>query len=112
MTDLTLADCAEIDNNAPGPFEGESGLANWYWQAILDGFGGEEFEAQDGTLYSIFEVDHDEAEAFPQEVKVGDFALVWQSDAGFIHFVAFASRKPLDSFIDGIPPGLRSAESR
>tara|TARA_R110000787_G_scaffold270757_1_gene377782 strand:+ start:475 stop:795 length:321 start_codon:yes stop_codon:yes gene_type:complete len=100
-----VQDFATIENSS-GKFEGETGLANWYWQCVMDGDGEEHYPGEwdneyTGVIYSVFTVGGDEADAFPDEVKLGDTVVIWEDPQGFVTLVAHPTRGRALKFISG-----------
>tara|TARA_R100000315_G_C5198726_1_gene116600 strand:- start:161 stop:457 length:297 start_codon:yes stop_codon:yes gene_type:complete len=95
---MEIQDFVTVENGF-GKFEGESGLANWYWQCVMNGDGEDFGPVWDGVAYTLFTVDADEADAFPNEVKCGDTVVIWEDSQGFVTMVAFATRAQALKFI-------------
>tara|TARA_R110002073_G_scaffold307355_1_gene477026 strand:+ start:1143 stop:1439 length:297 start_codon:yes stop_codon:yes gene_type:complete len=95
---MELQDFVEIDNGL-GKFEGETGLTNWFWQWTINGDGDDFGPVWDGIVYTLFTVNAEEANAFPDEVKIGDTVVIWEDSQGFVNMVAFATRDQALKFI-------------
>ena len=79
---MELQDYAAITNDC-GKFEGETGLANWYWNCVMNGDGEDHPQVWDGLIYTLFTVDYEESQAFPEEVKIGDTVVIWEDSQGY-----------------------------
>ena len=98
--------------NGFGKFEGESGLTNWLWECIMNGDGEEHYPGTDaedeeytGIIYTMFTIDSDEAEAFSDEVKIGDTSVIWEASQGFVNRCDFAERSQALQFIENHAQG-------
>ena len=53
----------------------------------------------------MFTIDADEAEAFPDEVKIGDTSVIWEDSQGFVNRCDFADRTQTLQFIENHAQG-------
>ena len=94
---MNITDFINITNGC-GKFEGESGNANWFWDAVMNG-DGEDFQplGEDGIIYSLFVVDSAEADAF--KMTIGDAVIVFEDSQGFVSLLEFKTRPAAEHFI-------------
>ena len=95
---MELQDYAAIKNNY-GKFEGETGLANWYWHCVMNGDGEDHAPVWDGLTYTLFTVDYEESQAWPEEIKIGDTVVIWEDSQGFVNMVAHPTREQALKFV-------------
>ena len=92
-----------------GKFEGETGATEYFWNLVMNGEGdawfpdmGELDPGNDdggGTLFDVFTVDADEANAWPDEFKIGDTVIIWECSQGFVTLCAYGTRNAAESHV-------------
>ena len=100
-------------HNHPGKFEGETGATEYFWDLVKDG-NGEVWSPDmnddgEGTLFDVFTVDADEANAWPDEFKIGDTVIIWECPQGFVTLCAYGTRNAAEWHVNswlGIAPEL------
>jgi|TARA_R110001599_G_C11895760_1_gene625688 hypothetical protein len=96
-----------------GKFEGETSATEYFWELVMNGDGDvwspDMTEDDDGTLFSAFSVDADEANAWPDEFKIGDTVIIWECPQGFVTMCAYRTREAAEEHVNswlGIAPEL------
>ena len=100
-------------HNHPGKFEGETGATEYFWDLVKEG-NGEVWSPDmnddgEGTLFDVFTVDADEANAWPDEFKIGDTVIIWECPQGFVTLCAYGTRAAAEKHVNawvGITPEL------
>ncbi len=100
----------------PGKFEGETSAAEYFWELVMGGDGEawspDTDENGEGTWFDVFTVDADEAEAWPEEFKIGDTVIIWECSQGFVTLCAYGTREAEEWHVKswlGTAPGLAPA---
>lgn len=73
----------------PGKFEGEPTFVPYFWDAILEGSGDEDFDI-DGRTWTVLEVNSEDVTMFPELLNIKRVALSEDSQ-GFVTYCAAAS---------------------